>query len=633
MHASRCTLGEKHMKWRTVGQVGLFVCCTIALVVFLQFRHQSAPEFGELEILVEDVATISEDATDRTKYVFSQDDPRQDGWLTEVLHEEAKQVLKSFASYWTQTDEQLVSKIKQVLTDDFSSSPLQPAALETVFDDPLIRIEHALFPAPSEGNPLPPNRLDRREFVADFQALWENSPEVSDLHIGFKIFAIEAPDSATFFTRQYVSIDGKIADHRFEIHTTWKIDWTKTHENKPPKIKRVDAVEQFEKSVAQIQGKSLFRDDSENLFANDSCYYTQLALGRNYWRKQLDVRLEPDISGHHGIAVGDVNGDRLDDVYVCQPGGLPNRLFLRQSDGSLTDISAQAGVDWIDSTAAALFVDLDNDQDQDLVLSTLSKPATLLMENDGTGIFTLRSEPIIAKVYSLSAADFDNDSDVDLYLCNYSSDLGASVSLAGADVFGDANNGGRNVLLCNQGNWNFVDVTNDVGLDVDNRRNSLAASWDDFDNDGDVDLYVANDFGPNNLYRNDQGTFVDVAKMVGAEDRNFGMSVTWGDCDRDGRMDLYVSNMFSAAGNRIVQQAKFRPDLTDNLRARFLQFARGNTLLTNSADGIFHDISASAGVQLGRWAWSSNFIDINNDGWEDLLVASGNVTGESAGDL
>ena len=77
-------------------------------------------------------------------------------------------------------------------------------------------------------------------------------------------------------------------------------------------------------------------------------------------------------------------------------------------------------------------------------------------------------------------------------------------------------------------------MTAEVGLDVNNRRFSLAAGWEDYDNDGDQDLYVANDFGRNNLYRNNNGTFTDIAPAVQGEDRASGMSVSWGDVDRDG---------------------------------------------------------------------------------------------------
>ena len=196
----------------------------------------------------------------------------------------------------------------------------------------------------------------------------------------------------------------------------------------------------------------------------------------------------------------------------------------------------------------------------------------------------------------------------------------------------DFDHGGKKLLLRNDGDLKFTNVTDEVGM-AENHRLSFAASWEDFDDDGDQDLYVANDFGPNHLYRNAAGNFTDVAAELEGEDRNFGMSVSWGDYDRDGRMDVYVSNMFSAAGNRIVPKDDFQPDAAAAERAIFKQFARGNTLLKNASQDGFVDVSTEHRVTMGRWAWGSNFVDINNDGWEDLLVANGNITGDAADDL
>jgi hypothetical protein len=188
-------------------------------------------------------------------------------------------------------------------------------------------------------------------------------------------------------------------------------------------------------------------------------------------------------------------------------------------------------------------------------------------------------------------------------------------------------------LFRNDGEWKFRDVTDEVGLNHNNDRWSFSAVWEDYDNDGDLDLYVANDFGRNNLYRNDDGAFEDVARAAGAEDMNFGMSSTFGDYNRDGWMDLYVSNMFSSAGGRITFQPQFKTDVSSDLRSAYQQMARGNTLLENQRDGTFRDVSSSAGVTMGRWAWGSLFADINNDGWDDLVVANGFVTGRMPDDL
>ena len=167
--------------------------------------------------------------------------------------------------------------------------------------------------------------------------------------------------------------------------------------------------------------------------------------------------------------------------------------------------------------------------------------------------------------------------------------------------------GARNRLLRNEGNWAFTDVTAETGLDAHNTRFSFSAAWEDYDNDGDLDLYVANDFGRNNLYRNDNGYFTDAAAEAGVEDIAPGMSVTWGDYNRDGHADIYVSNMFSAAGNRIAFQDRFQPRLDTTDRALFQRHARGNSLFLSRGDGTFSDTSIASGATMGRWAWAIPF--------------------------
>ena len=197
----------------------------------------------------------------------------------------------------------------------------------------------------------------------------------------------------------------------------------------------------------------------------------------------------------------------------------------------------------------------------------------------------------------------------------------------------DANNGGRNTLLRNDGSFRFSDVTQQTGLEQNNTRYSLAVSWEDYDNDGDLDLYVANDYGRNCLYRNDGGRFVNVAQQLGVEDMSAGMSICWGDYNHDGWMDMYVANMFSAAGNRITFQRQFKSSVDPTVRKAFQRHARGNTLFENDGKGGFRDVSVQAGVTMGRWAFGSRFVDLNNDGWDDLVVANGFISADDSGDL
>ena len=303
----------------------------------------------------------------------------------------------------------------------------------------------------------------------------------------------------------------------------------------------------------------------------------------------------------------------------------------------MRDVAAASGVDWLDGTRGVLLVDLDNDGDQDLVCGSIG--FVVFAENDGSGRFTIRELAETSDdTVSLTAADYDSDGDVDVFVCVYFKDgdpadpQDRTFVGGGGFVFHDANDGGQNNLLRNEGGWRFSDVTEAVGLDVDNRRYSFAAAWEDYDNDGDQDLYVANDFGRNCLYRNEGGAFTNVAPEAEVEDRASGMSVAWGDYDRDGWMDLYVSNMYSSAGGRIAFQERFKPGAGD-VKRHLQRFARGNTLFHNSGDGSFDDVSLETDVTMGRWAWSSNFVDLNADGWEDLVVANGYITTEDTDDL
>ena len=265
------------------------------------------------------------------------------------------------------------------------------------------------------------------------------------------------------------------------------------------------------------------------------------------------------------------------------------------------------------------------------------------MANDGRGIFTVKDAKLVpeAAPMAIASADFDLDGDLDFYVGCYSLRRGSvEAQVLGRPIpYFDANNGGRNVLFRNDRDWKFTDATVANGLDANNRRFTLAAAWEDFDNDGDQDLYVANDYGRNNLYRNDahpEGgrTFNDVAAEAAVEDISAGMSVSWGDYNRDGLMDLYVSNMWSSAGNRVTYQRQFQSGANAEKLAAFQRHARGNSLFTNLGNGTFADSSAGAGVTMGRWAWGSRFVDLDRDGFEDLFVANGFITQpDDSGDL
>jgi tetratricopeptide (TPR) repeat protein len=145
---------------------------------------------------------------------------------------------------------------------------------------------------------------------------------------------------------------------------------------------------------------------------------------------------------------------------------------------------------------------------------------------------------------------------------------------------------------------------------------------------------VANDFGRKNLYRsNRDGTFTDIAAKAGVEDYGPGMSTCWVDVDNDGLQDVYVANMWLAEGQRITADDHFLQGVDPAVRALYQKHNMGNSLYRNTGSGIFDDIGAAAGTSKCGWSWSCASWDFDNDGWPDLYVANGFVSGPDHLDL
>src|SRR5947209_2767987 len=179
----------------------------------------------------------------------------------------------------------------------------------------------------------------------------------------------------------------------------------------------------------------------------------------------------------------------------------------------------------------------------------------------------------------------------------------------------------------------FRDVTEESALSKNNSRYSFCCAWSDYNRDGWPDLYVVNDFGRKNLYRNNgDGTFTDVAAQSKAEDVGAGMSVSWLDYDANGADNLYVANMWTAAGMRVSMQDVFKKGSAPDVRALYQKHAMGNSLLRNDGS-TFKDITISSGTGIGRWAWSSDSFDFDHDGFPDIYIANGMVSGPSRSDL
>jgi len=412
----------------------------------------------------------------------------------------------------------------------------------------------------------------------------------------------------------------------------WKTQWIHAESE----VWQLTKCEAASETVSRAHGP-VFVDIASQALASVESYKTQMLRGNDYWRTVLDGASGIDVYGNNGVAVGDFDNNGFDDIYTCQPAGLPNRLYRNNGDGTFADVTEQSGVDVLDSSSCALFADFENKGLQDLLVVCEGGP--LLFLNQGDGKFKIKRDAFKfsrtpqGTFTHAAIADYDRDGRLDVYFCLYNYYLGLDQYHYPAPYF-NARNGPPNFLVHNQGNATFEDRTEAAGLNVDNDRYSFACAWGDYNSNGLPDLYVANDFGRNNLYRNNgDGTFTRVSTEAGVEDVGAGMSACWFDFDGDGRQDIYAGNMWSSAGMRVTDQKSFHGQDPESVRALYRRHARGNSLYQNQGNGRFKNVSAPSGAEIGRWAWSSDAWDFDHDGRPDLYIANGYISGPNSPDL
>jgi hypothetical protein len=328
-----------------------------------------------------------------------------------------------------------------------------------------------------------------------------------------------------------------------------------------------------------------------------------------------------------GVALFDYDGDNDLDIFLVNgsrlegfsPGTEPRATLYRNDGGwRFADVGKEAGIDHLGWGMGAAAADYNGDGHVDLYLANYGPNALYRNNGDGTFAEVAAQAGVDFGGWSSSAAfgDYDRDGDLDFYLSNYIDFdplfVPADMSFCtwrGLRVFYGPRGlaGEKDLFFVNQGassGWVFSERSQELGLEEDEYY-GFAALAGDWDNDGDLDIYIANDSTPNRLLRNDGGRFRDVALLVAvaySEDgrEQGGMGLAAGDYDGDGDLDLFVTN-FSH----------------DN-----------NTLYQNDGRGFFSDVSFA--TSLGRESipylgWGTGFFDYDNDGDEDLFVANGHV--------
>ena len=290
-----------------------------------------------------------------------------------------------------------------------------------------------------------------------------------------------------------------------------------------------------------------------------------------------------------------------------QPSAVRNKSPLTDNrqlvtDNSFTDVAPDLNMDKVDGGRGSAWGDYDNDGDLDIVAVGTYQPH-VLYRNNGDGTFTDVAEQAgIADPrggWGSLFADYDNDGYPDLYITR-----------------GGWSGAAENTLYHNNGDGTFTDVTHTAG--VADPQSSFCAAWADYDNDGDIDLYIANgvigDGAANVLYRNNgDGTFTNIAEVAGVANTGNSLGTTWGDYDKDGHIDLHVVN-----------------------------YGQSNVLYRNNGDGTFTDVTAMSGMNLSVTdAFVTFFLDVDNDADLDLFISNsgsfqafiaGQITGSATHD-
>ncbi|MAB59797.1 MAG: hypothetical protein CMO46_04550 [Verrucomicrobiales bacterium] len=390
---------------------------------------------------------------------------------------------------------------------------------------------------------------------------------------------------------------------------------------------------------------------STNLFTKLSSEITNIDFTNEIDLKQPMKRLYHSGFVCGGVALGDFNSDgELDIFFVSGPG--KNKLYLQKQDFKFEDASASSGIEGGDDWGAGVAaIDIDGDSDLDLYVCNYDSPNSLYI-NDGKGQFKESAKNYGLDIVDASLlptfCDYDNDGDLDVYLLTNryyrkggrpakppfqkSADGKVVVLPEFQKYYGIKQKGPKSYdmdeigrpdrLLRNDGNT-FVDVSRNAG--ILREGHGLSATWWDYDGDGLMDIYVANDFAdPDNLFRNNgDGTFTDKINDVLNYTPWFSMGADAGDINNDGKFDFVALDMAATTHYKSKMSMGEMGALRWVIEATKPRQVMRNCLYLNQGEGHFSENASLSGVANSDWSWAAKLADYDNDGRVDLFVSNG----------
>ncbi|MEI6342184.1 MAG: VCBS repeat-containing protein, partial [Verrucomicrobiota bacterium] len=359
-----------------------------------------------------------------------------------------------------------------------------------------------------------------------------------------------------------------------------------------------------------------------------------------------------------GVALGDVDGDGRCDVFLCGVEASA-RLFRNLGGWRFEDVTTASGLDFAQAyTVGALLADVDGDRDLDLLVSVHGGGARLFT-NDGKGRFTPRTDAGLVPTggaTSMAAADADGDGDLDLYVGHYRTTTIRSTGFSVLNVQGRRmirpedrdvleytaqgailEHGEPDVFYLNDGSGRFSAVPWQGGafLDEDGvpltsppRDWCLSVQFHDLNGDGLPDLYLCNDFhSPDRLWINQgRGRFRAAPHLAVRCSPTFSMCMDAADINRDGRVDFFVADMLDRShADRLLRSPAVVLAPGDFERAVNRPQSGRNVLHLGRGDGTFAEVAHAMGVHATGWTWGCLFLDVDLDGYEDLLLTTGNL--------